>query len=60
MNFLQICSAGRSSLLAFKFSILSPKDKNLDEPFAQAEAMEKGDDISAEVDNFKEALANHV
>jgi len=31
-----------------------------EEPSSQTESMEKADDISAEVDNFKEALENHV
>jgi hypothetical protein len=31
-----------------------------EEPFSQTEAMEKVDDISAEVDDFKEALENHI
>ena len=31
-----------------------------EEPFSQTEAMEKADDISAEVDDSKEALENHV
>ena len=31
-----------------------------EEPFSQTEAMEKVEDISAEVDDFKEALENHV
>ena len=31
-----------------------------EEPFSQTGAMEKADDISAEVDDFKDALENHV
>ena len=31
-----------------------------EEHFSQTEAMEKADDISTEVDDFKEALENHV
>jgi hypothetical protein len=31
-----------------------------EEPSSQTEAKEKVDDISAELDNFKEALENHV
>ena len=31
-----------------------------EEPFSQNEALEKADDISAEVDDSKEALENHV
>ena len=31
-----------------------------EEPFSPTEAKEKGDDISAEVDDLKEALENHV
>ena len=31
-----------------------------EEPFSQTEAMEKADDISTEVDDFKEASENHV
>jgi hypothetical protein len=31
-----------------------------EEPSSQTEAKKKADDISAEVDNFKEALENHV
>ena len=31
-----------------------------EEPSSQTEVKEKADDISAEVDNFKEALENHV
>ena len=31
-----------------------------EEHFSQSEAMEKADDISAEVDDSKEALENHV
>ena len=31
-----------------------------EEPFFQTEAMEKSDNISAEVDDFKETLENHI
>jgi hypothetical protein len=31
-----------------------------EEPFSQTEAMEKADDISTELEDFKEALENHV
>ena len=31
-----------------------------EEPLSQTEAKEKADDISAEVDDFKEALENHI
>jgi hypothetical protein len=31
-----------------------------DEPSSQTESIKKDDDISDEVDNFKEALENHV
>ena len=31
-----------------------------EEPFSRTEAMEEADDISTKVDDFKEALENHV